>query len=156
LGVRYLIEGSVRRAGNRVRITAQLIDGPSSNHLWADKYDGAVTDIFDLQDRITASVVGAIQPSVRFAEIERSRRKRPENLDSYDFVLRAYPKVWSLERTANAEALKLLNQAIAIEPDYPLALSLAAWCHAQQVVYNWAAEPASVRLLPRAVKTPRS
>jgi adenylate cyclase len=145
LGVRYLIEGSVRRAGNRVRITAQLIDGPSSNHLWADKYDGAVTDIFDLQDRITASVVGAIQPSVRFAEIERSRRKRPENLDSYDFVLRAYPKVWSLERTANAEALKLLNQAIAIEPDYPLALSLAAWCHAQQVVYNWAAEPASVR-----------
>ena len=145
LGVRYLIEGSVRRAGNRVRITAQLIDGPSSNHLWADKYDGAVTDIFDLQDRITASVVGAIQPSVRFAEIERSSRKRPENLDSYDFVLRAYPKVWSLERTANAEALKLLNQAIAIEPDYPLALSLAAWCHAQQVVYNWAAEPASVR-----------
>src|SRR5580692_3728363 len=126
LGVRYLIEGSVRKAGNHVRVTAQLIDGTSDTHLWADKYDGAITDIFDLQDRITASVVGAIQPSVRSAEIERSRRKRPENLDSYDFVLRAYPKVWSLERTANAEALKLLNQAIAIEPDYPLALSLAA------------------------------
>src|SRR4029077_3679410 len=100
-----------------------------------------LTDIFDLQDRITASVVGAIQPSVRSAEIERSRRKRPENLNAYDLVLRAYPSVWSLERTANESALKLLDQAIAIEPDYPLALSLAAWCHAQQVVYNWAADP---------------
>jgi adenylate cyclase len=145
LGVRYLIDGSVRKAGNRVRITAQLIDGPSGNHLWADRYDGAVTDIFDLQDRITASIVGAIQPSVRSAEIERSRRKRPESLDAYDLVLRAYPNVWSLERAANVEALKLLYQALAIEPDYPLAVSLAAWCHAQQVVYNWAAEPARTR-----------
>jgi adenylate cyclase len=145
LGVRYLIEGSVRKAGSRVRITAQLIDASSGNHLWADKYDGAVMDIFDLQDRITASVVGAIQPSVRAAEIERSRRKRPGSLDAYDLVLRAYPNVWSLERAANAEALELLNQATAIEPDYPLALSLAAWCHAQQVVYNWAAEPACAR-----------
>jgi adenylate cyclase len=73
---------------------------------------------------------------VRSAEIERSRRKRPESLDAYDFVLRAYPSVWSLDRAANAEARRLLDQAIAIEPDYPLALSLAAWCHAQQVVYN--------------------
>jgi adenylate cyclase len=137
VGVRYLIEGSVRKAGNRVRITAQLIDGPSGNHLWADRYEGALTDIFDLQDRITESVVGAIQPSVRSAEIERSRRKRPENLDAYDLVLRAYPSVWSLERAANEAALKLLDQAIAIEPDYQLALSLAAWCHAQQSVYNW-------------------
>jgi adenylate cyclase len=145
LGVRYLIEGSVRRAGDRVRITAQLIDGPSGNHLWADRYDGALTDIFDLQDRITESVVGAIQPSVRAAEIERSRRKRPESLDAYDLVLRAYPSVWSLDRVANAGALALLGQAIAIEPDYPLALSLAAWCHAQQSVYNWTAEPEIVR-----------
>jgi adenylate cyclase len=140
LGVRYLIEGSVRRSGNRVRITAQLIDGPSGNHLWADRYEGAITDVFDLQDRITESVVGAIQPSVRSAEIERSRRKRPENLDAYDLVLRAYPSVWSLERAANEAALKLLDQAIAIEPDYQLALSLAAWCHAQQSVYNWTAD----------------
>jgi TolB-like protein/DNA-binding response OmpR family regulator/tetratricopeptide (TPR) repeat protein len=140
LGVRYLIEGSVRKAGNRVRITAQLIDGPSGNHLWADRYEGPLTDVFDLQDRITESVAGAIQPSVRSAEIERSRRKHPENLDAYDLVLRAYPSVWSLERAANAEALKLLDQAIAIEPDYQLALSLAAWCHAQQSVYNWTAD----------------
>jgi adenylate cyclase len=140
LGVRYLIEGSVRKAGNRVRITAQLIDGPSGNHLWADRYEGPLTDVFDLQDRVTESVVGAIQPSVRSAEIERSRRKRPENLDAYDLVLRAYPSVWSLERAANAQALKLLEQAIAIEPDYQLALSLAAWCHAQQSVYNWTAD----------------
>jgi adenylate cyclase len=90
-------------------------------------------------------VVGAIQPSVRSAEIERSRRKRPESLDAYDFVLRAYPSVWSLDRTANVEASKLLSQAIAIEPDYPLALSLAAWCRAQQIVYNWAADPAVAR-----------
>jgi adenylate cyclase len=145
LGVRYLIEGSVRRAGNRVRITAQLIDGPSGNHLWADRYEGAMTDIFDLQDRITEAVVGAIQPSVRSAEIERARRKRPESLDAYDLVLRAYPDVWSLDRAANARALKLLEQALAIEPDYPLALSLAAWCRAQQVVYSWAAEPARPR-----------
>ena len=145
LGVRYLIEGSVRKGGNRVRITAQLIDASSGNHLWADRYEGAMTDIFDLQDRITEAVVGAIQPSVRWAEIERSRRKRPESLDAYDFVLRAYPSVWSLERVANAEALSLLNQAIAIEPDYPLALALSAWCHAQQVVYNWATEPARLR-----------
>jgi adenylate cyclase len=145
LGVRYLIEGSVRKSSNRVRITAQLIDGPSGNHLWADRYDGAVTDIFDLQDRITASIVGAIQPSVRSAEIDRSRRKRPESLDAYDLVLRAYPHVWSLERAANAEALKLLYRATAIEPDYPLALSLTAWCYAQQVVYNWAVKPASAR-----------
>jgi adenylate cyclase len=146
LGVRYLIEGSVRKAGNRVRITAQLIDGPSGNHLWADRYEGGMTDIFDLQDRITESVVGAIQPSVRSAEIERSRRKRPESLDAYDLVLRAYPSVWSLERAANEAALKLLDQAIAIEPDYPLALALAAWCHAQQCVYNWAADPTGQQL----------
>jgi len=145
LGVRYLIEGSVRKSGSRVRITAQLIDGPSGNHLWADRYEGAMTDVFDLQDRITESVVGAIQPSVRSAEIERSRRKQPESLDAYDLVLRAYPSVWSLERGANKAALKLLDQAIAIEPNYPLALSLAAWCHAQQVVYNWAADPTGQR-----------
>jgi adenylate cyclase len=84
LGVRYLIEGSVRKGGERVRITAQLIDAASGNHLWADRYEG-----------ITEAVVGAIQPSVRSAEIERSRRKRPESLDAYDFVLRAYPSVWS-------------------------------------------------------------
>ena len=104
-----MIEGSVRRSGNRVRITAQLIDGPSGNHLWADRYEAAMTDVFDLQDRITESVVGAIQPSVR--------SQAAESLDAYDLVLRAYPSVWSLQRAANAEALKLLNQAIAIEPD---------------------------------------
>src|ERR1051325_4092241 len=145
LGVRYVIEGSVRKAGNRVRLTAQLIDAPSGNHIWADRYEGVLADIFDLQDRITESVVGAIAPSIRSAEIERSRRKRPESLDAYDFVLRAYPSVWSLERSANAEALSLLGQAIAIEPGYPLALALAAWCHAQQSVYNWAPEPEAAR-----------
>jgi adenylate cyclase len=155
LGVRYLIEGSVRKSGDRVRITAQLIDGTSGTHLWADRYEGLIADIFDLQDRITESVVGAIEPSVRSAEIERARRKRPESLDAYDLVLGAYPGVWSLERVANSEALALLDQAITIEPGYPLAVALAAWCHAQRVVYNWAVDPGAeqaeaLRLAERA------
>ena len=80
LGVRYVLEGSVRKGGNRLRITAQLIEAETGNHIWAEKYDGAIEDVFDLQDRITERVVGAIEPSIRQAEIERARRKRPENL----------------------------------------------------------------------------
>jgi adenylate cyclase len=137
LGVRYVIEGSVRRSGRRVRITAQLVDAMTGVHLWAEHYDGVVEDVFDLQDQITASVVGAIQPSIRAAEIERARRKRPENLDAYDLVMRALPCVWSLDCEANREATRLLNKALLLDPAYPLALSLAAWCRGQKVVYNW-------------------
>jgi adenylate cyclase len=137
LGVRYVLEGSFRRDRGRVRITAQLIDATTGNHIWSDRYDGSVEDIFDLQDHITESVVGAIQPSILLAEIERTKRKRPESLDAYDYVLRAYPHVWALDEAANATALGYLNQAIEIERDYPLALALAAWCHARKVTYNW-------------------
>ena len=91
LGVRYVLEGGVRKAGDRLRITAQLIEAETGAHLWADKYDGALEDIFDLQDKITERVVGIVEPSVRKSEIERSLRKRPENLDAYDLVLRALP-----------------------------------------------------------------
>ena len=91
LGVRYVLEGSVRKAGDRVRITAQLIDATTGSHIWSDRFDGGIEDIFDLQDRITESVVGAIQPSLLLAEIERTKRKRPESLDAYECVLRAFP-----------------------------------------------------------------
>jgi len=138
LGVAYLLEGSVQKAGNRVRIIVQLIETEAGAHVWTGRYDGTIDDIFDLQDRITEQVAGALQPSIRVAEIERSRRKRPQDLGAYDYAMRAMPHVWALEREESAKALELLDQALAIEPEYPLALSLAGWCHAQRSVYNWA------------------
>ena len=93
LGVRYVLEGGVRKAGHRLRITAQLVEAETGTHLWAEKYDGALEDVFDLQDQITDRVVGIVEPSVRQSEIERSRQKRPENLDAYDFYLRALPYI---------------------------------------------------------------
>nr|WP_114189446.1 adenylate/guanylate cyclase domain-containing protein [Microvirga aerophila] len=137
LGVRYVVEGSVRRAGGRVRITAQLIDATTGAHLWADHYDGTIEDVFDLQDNITASVVGAIQPSVRAAEIERAKRKRPGSLDAYDLVMRALPHVWALEKDQNRQATGILRDVLGLDPTYPTALSLLSWCCAQRVVYNW-------------------
>jgi adenylate cyclase len=145
LGVRYILKGSVRKAGDRIRIGGQLIDGGTGVQLWADRYDGLLSDIFDLQDRVTESVVGAIQPSILSAEVERSRRKRPESLDAYDFMLRAFPLVWSLDRQDNESATAFLDSALAIEPTYALALSLKAWCLEQQAVYNWTDTPAELR-----------
>ena len=89
LGVRYLVEGSVRRAGQRLRLTVQLIEAATGNHLWADRHDGSLEDVFDFQDRIVASLIGAIEPKLRATEIARARRKRPDNLDAYDLYLRA-------------------------------------------------------------------
>jgi adenylate cyclase len=137
LGVRYVLEGSVRRSGKKIRITAQLVDASTGMHLWAEHYDGVIEDVFDLQDQISASVVGSIQPSIRAAEIERARRKRPESLDAYDLVMRALPHVWALEWESNKEATRLLEKALLLDPGYPLALSLAAWCRGQRIVYNW-------------------
>jgi len=138
LGVAYLIEGSVQKGGNRLRITVQLIETESGAHVWSARYDGTVEDIFDLQDRITEQVAGTIQPSIRIAEIERSRRKRPQDLSCYDYTMRAMAHVWALEKEEAAKALALFEQALAIDPNYPLALSLAGWCYAQHSVYNWA------------------
>ena len=137
LGVRYVLEGSVQKAGGRVRIIVQLIDVTNGAHVWADRVDGTLEDVFELQDRIAERVAGAIQPSIRLAEVERARRKRPQDLGAYDYTMRAMPHVWALEKEASAQALKLLGQALAIDPQYPLALSLASWCHAQRSVYNW-------------------
>jgi adenylate cyclase len=137
LGVRYVLEGSVQRAGNRVRITTQLIETEAGTHVWAKPFDGSIDDIFELQDAITEQIAGALLPSIQLAEIERVRRKRPQDFRAYDFTMQAFPHVWSLERQATDTGLKFLEQALEMDADYPLALSLTAWCHAQRAVYNW-------------------
>jgi adenylate cyclase len=155
LGVGYVLEGSVQRAGWRVRITVQLIETETGAHIWAEKYDGSLDDIFDLQDSITEQVAGALQPSIRLAEIDRVGRKRPQDLGAYDYTMRAFKHVWALEKEETAKGLGLLNKALELEPDYPLALALAAWCHAQASVYNWvtdieASKAEALRLAERA------
>jgi TolB-like protein len=129
LGVRYVLEGSVRKAGGRVRITAQMINAETGIHLWAERYDRAIDDIFAVQDEITMRVVGTIGPRLREAEIERVRRKRPENLNAYDLVMRAAPHVHKAMPEAAAKALPLLESALALEPDYAWAHGLLACCH---------------------------
>jgi adenylate cyclase len=151
LGVAYLLEGSVQKAGNRLRIIVQLIETEGGAHVWSSRFDGAIDEFFDLEDRITEQVAGALQPSIRIAEIERSRRKRPQDLSSYDFTMRAMPHVWALEKEESAKALELLERALAIDPAYPLALSLAGWCHAQRSVYNWAEDIALSQAMARSL-----
>ncbi|MER9234152.1 winged helix-turn-helix domain-containing tetratricopeptide repeat protein [Mesorhizobium sp. M0622] len=129
LGVRYVLEGSVRKVGSRVRITGQLIDAEDGSHLWAERYDRDLTDVFALQDEITVSVIAAIEPNLRRAEIERVRRQRPDSLDAYDLLLRALPDVYTFMPQGAAKGLPLLNQALAIEPTYALAHGFAAWAH---------------------------
>jgi len=129
LGVRYVLEGSVRRVGTRVRITSQLVDAQTGVHLWAERYDRSLDDIFVLQDEITLSFVGAIEPSLRQAEIKRVERKRPSDLNAYDLVLRAIPLVHRVMPEGASRALALLEQALASEPDYAAAHGYAAWCH---------------------------
>lgn len=137
LGVAYLLEGSVQRAAGRLRITVQLIETQTGAHLWAERYDGSEEDLFELQDRITEQVAGAILPSIQRAEIERVRRKPPDSLGAYDYTMRAMRHVWMLDKDEAAQALALLNKGLDIDPNYPLALALSAWCWAQHSVYNW-------------------
>ncbi len=137
LGVRYILEGSVRKAGHRVRITGQLIDATTGAHLWAERFDGNLEDIFDLQDRIAEGLVGAIEPQIRKAEIERSRRKRPENLDAYDLYLRALPHAYAMRPEDNSAALELLGRAISLDPAFAAALATAAWCYEQRLTRGW-------------------
>jgi adenylate cyclase len=129
LGVRYVLEGSVRKAGDRVRITAQLIDATSGAHLWADRFDGSLEDVFDLQDNVAISVAGVIEPTLRQSEIERARRKRPDSLDAYDLYLRALPYAFTPMPEDADKALPLLGKAIELEPDYAAAHAIIAWCH---------------------------
>jgi TolB-like protein len=137
LGVRYVVEGSLRKAGNRVRISCQLVEAASGQHLWADRFDGTLEDTFDLQDRITESVIGSVAPVLREAEIERARRKPEENQDVYDLTLRAFPPTFAETAEDNAEALRLLTEALEADPDFPMANALAAWCYQQRHLMNW-------------------
>jgi adenylate cyclase len=129
LGVRYVLEGGVRKATSRLRISAQLIEAETGVHLWADRYDGALEDVFELQDQITDRVVGIVEPSLQRSEIERSRRKRPESLDAYDLYLRALPHMASMMPADAMIAAKFLDDALKLDPDYAAAHGLLAWCH---------------------------
>jgi TolB-like protein/Flp pilus assembly protein TadD len=140
LGVRYVVEGSVRRVGQRVRITAQLVETDTGAHIWSDKVDGDAADLFELQDRVAAEVASALQPSIRRAEIERARSKRPDTLAAYDLVMRALPHLWAHSPEDNRHAIDLLGTVLDLEPNYGLAAALGAWAHGQQVAYNWADE----------------
>jgi TolB-like protein/Tfp pilus assembly protein PilF len=131
LGVRYVLEGGVRKAGNRVRITGQLIDAATRAHLWADRFDGGLEDVFALQDRITESVVGALQPTLRQAEIERARRKPPASLDAYDYLLRALPMVLANTAAEAGTAITLLAEALRLYPEYAYGHALMAMAYGQ-------------------------
>jgi TolB-like protein len=145
LGVRYILEGSVRKAGNRVRISGQLIDAATGAHLWADRFDGALEDIFDLQDQMTSSVVGAIAPQLEQAEIERTNRKPTENLDAYDYYLRGLAGIHRWTREGNDDALTNLYRAIELDPNFAAAFGLAARCYVQRRSGGWVTD------LPHAV-----
>jgi adenylate cyclase len=131
LGVRYVLEGSVRKAGERVRITAQLIETTTGAHLWADRFDGLLEDVFDLQDKVASSVAGVIEPALRAAEIQRSNHRSTQDLTAYDLYLRALPEAASYEKARIHRALDLLGQAIERDPRYGPALAVAAHCHHQ-------------------------
>jgi adenylate cyclase len=158
LGVRYVLEGSVRKAANRVRITGQLVDTATGAHLWADRFDGGLGDVFDLQDRVTESVVGAIAPAVEKAEIERAKRKPTESLDAYALYLRGLARSYQFgNRQANDEALRLFNSAIELDPDFASAYGRAAFCYVIAKINGWISDTANAiaevkRLAQRAVE----
>ena len=141
LGARYVLEGSVRRSGKRLRFTAQLVDASSGAHIWADRFEGEMDDVFSLQDRITERVVAAIEPKVRFAEIERVRHKPVANLDAYDLLLRALQLEHEFTQQSLAAALRFLRQAIDIDPSYAPVLALASYCCVERRVQGWADDP---------------
>lgn len=132
LGVRYVLQGSVRRSGNHVRVTGQLVETETAAHVWADRYDSTVSDIFKLQDEMTMSVIGGVEPSLRKAEVERVRRKRPDSLDAYDLFLRALPLATTAISEDADKALHYLNEALRLEPNYAAVHGLLAWCHEQR------------------------
>jgi adenylate cyclase len=138
LGVRYVLEGSVRKAANRVRITAQLIDTTSGAHIWADRFDGALDDIFELQDQVASNVAGAIEPKLRQSEIQRATRKPTESLDAYDLYLRALAAFHQQTSEDVENAVRQVERALEIDPSYAPAAGLAAWCRVFQTSHGWA------------------
>jgi adenylate cyclase len=140
LGVRYVVEGSVRKAAGTVRITGQLIDAATGVHLWADRFEGSLADVFALQDKITESVVSAITPTVYQAEIDLVARRRPTNLSAYDLCLRAQPHFYSMTREGLAEALQLAHRALELDPRYGFAAYQAGGCHMFIIAQGWAGD----------------
>jgi TolB-like protein len=160
LGVRYVLEGSVRKAANRVRITGQLVDATTGMHLWADRFEGSLDDIFELQDQVTTSVVGAIAPQLERAEIERAMRKPTESLDAYDYYLRGMANLHQGTREAVNEALPLFNKAIELDPDFASAYGMAAWCYFWRKLNDWMTDRSKeiaegTRLARRAIELGR-
>ena len=141
LGVHYVLEGSVRRGGDRLRCTGQLIDATSGAHIWGDRYDGELSDVFGLQDRITESVVGAIEPKLQLAEIGRLKQKPAADLNAYDLLLRAQQLQHEYTEEASAAAINCLEKALAIDPNYAPAMALAAYCYAERRMQGWARDP---------------
>jgi adenylate cyclase len=157
LGVRYVLEGSVRKSGNRVRITGQLIDAAAGTHLWADRFDSQLEDIFDLQDRVTGSVIGAISPQLERAEIARAQRKPTESLQAYDYYLRAAASLYRFTREETNEALKLTKIASDLDPEFALSYALGAQCYIQIKAFGWSTDAAEEiaetrRLARRAIE----
>ncbi|MFG3593333.1 adenylate/guanylate cyclase domain-containing protein [Bradyrhizobium sp. RDI18] len=141
LGVRYVLEGSVRKAAGKVRITGQLIDAVTGAHIWVDRFERDLTDVFALQDEVTVAVVSAVQPKLFHTEIAKATRRRPENLIAYDFFLRALHQFYSLTRESLAEAIRLTHRALELDPQFGLVAALAALCHTNKVVAGYAADP---------------
>ncbi len=140
LGVRYVLEGSVRKAGNKVRITGQLIDASTGTHLWANRFDGSLEDVFDLQDEVTSSVVGAIAPKLEQAEMERTRHKPTENLAAYDYYLHGMAHIYEGTRAANAEALADFQRAIELDPNFAAAYGMCTYCYVWRKANGWFTE----------------
>jgi tetratricopeptide (TPR) repeat protein len=156
LGVRYVLEGSVRKGGNRVRITAQLIDAATGNHIWAERYDSELIDIFDLQDQVTARVVGAIAPKLEQVEIERAKRKPTESLDAYDHFLRGMANLHQWTKESSDEAHRQFYRAIELDAGFASAYGMAAWCFVLRKANGWMGDRAqeiaeATRLARRAV-----
>jgi TolB-like protein/cytochrome c-type biogenesis protein CcmH/NrfG len=150
LGVDYVVEGSVRKDGDHIRITAQLNDVTTGSHLWAERYDRNLADVFAVQDEITQAVVAAIQPQLYAAEDFHARRKTPDNMDAWDLVMRALQHYWRVTRQDNLVAQALLEKAVAVDPGYGQALSLLAACHTFAAHMGWEEMPNAVPVAERA------
>jgi adenylate cyclase len=151
LGVRYVLEGSIRKAGSRVRIVGQLVDGTTGHHVWADRFDGDISDIFELQDQVTESVVGAVEPSIRLEEIRQARTKPTSSITAYDLYLRALPRFYSMTREGFADVRQLTNEALTIDPEFTLAKALGAYIRSISVSQCWH-EPDDIRVAVRMAR----
>ena len=160
LGVRYVLEGSVRKVGNRVRITGQLIDGSNAVHIWADTFDGTLDQVFDFQDQVTSGVVGVIAPKIEKAEIERAMRKPTGSLDAYDYYLHGLASLYQDTKEANDEALRLFGKAIELDRNFATAYGMSALCYVSRQWKHWMLEPQkevseAARLVDRAAELGR-